>query len=972
MAEGLERMTIPPVAPEQLQPNALTNEELFERLGTSNLGLSEQEATERLREFGPNEVREIKGRPLILKFLENFFHFFAIMLWVGGGLAFVARMPQLGWAIFAVIIINALFSFWQEFRATKATEALKRMIPHKAKVLRNGQVKEILASEIVPGDVLVLEEGDSISADARLIEEFQLRTNNATLTGESEPVRKTAAPHADERLTLIEMPNLIFAGTSVAYGGARAVAFATGMETQFGRIAELTQSVEEQMSPLQKEMGKATQLVAIIAMAIGVTFFVLGYFVAGLSLLEGFVFSVGIIVALVPEGLLPTVTLSLAMGVQRMANRHALIKKLSSVETLGCTTVICTDKTGTLTKNEMTVRHVWVEGQEIEITGGGYDPSGDFHHGGKPLNDKQREALQILMRAASFCNNARLIPPSGPDESWSILGDPTEAALLVAAKKAGFDYEEELGGARRVIELPFDSVRKRMTTIHLHKFGRIGYVKGAPKEVLELCTQVATLDGTTPMTDEVRAQAIAQNDKFAREGLRVLAMAYRSIEGEERDVSAEDVERDLVFVGLTAMMDPPRDEVARAVDECATAGIRVIMITGDYGLTAESIARRIGIIRGDQARIITGNELSSMSDDDLREALRGPDLLFARVAPEHKMRIAEVLKSMNHIVAMTGDGVNDAPALKAADIGVAMGIAGTDVAKEAADMILTDDNFSSIVNAIEEGRAVYDNIRRFAGYIFASNVPELIPFIALVMFRVPLALTVMQVLAIDLGTDLLPALALGTEAAEPGIMTRPPRPRDEHLLNMKLVMRSMVFLGGIQSIAAMAAFFFYQVTHGWNPSMGVVALAGAKTASGAPTPQSIAVFGSAAAATAAYMASTTMTHASVVTTQIGNAFAQRTNRESVFKVGLFSNKYLLWGIAAEMVMINILIYVQPFQKIFEHGPLGLVDWAFLLALIPLLFVADEIRKFFVRRKDASSPAGRAADGQQPVVREETA
>ncbi|MRR12330.1 HAD family hydrolase, partial [bacterium] len=469
---------------------------------------------------------------------------------------------------------------------------------------------------------------------------------------------------------------------------------------------------------LQKEMGKVTQMVAIIASSIGVTFFLLGYFVAGLDFLEGFIFCIGIVVACVPEGLLPTVTLSLAMGVQRMAKRHALIKRLSSVETLGCTTVICTDKTGTLTKNEMTVREIWVAGHHMEVTGGGYDPSGEYRIDGKPLTPAQLESARTLSRAAAFCNNARLIEPAGPDEGWSILGDPTEAALLVAAKKSGFDYQVELGSARRVFELPFDSIRKRMTTIHEGQSGRVAYVKGAPREVLELSTSITGDAGIVALDDATRDRIVAQNDAFARDGLRVLAMAYRPIGEDQAEITPENTEKDLVFVGLMAMMDPPRDQVARAVQECKTAGIQVIMITGDYGLTAESIARRIGIVH-DAARIVTGSDLDSMSDDDLRAALGAGNILFARVSPEHKMRIAIVLKSMDHIVAMTGDGVNDAPALKTADIGVAMGIAGTDVAKEAADMILTDDNFASIVHAIEEGRAVYDNIRRFVGYIFA-------------------------------------------------------------------------------------------------------------------------------------------------------------------------------------------------------------------------------------------------------------
>jgi potassium/sodium efflux P-type ATPase len=924
---------------------ALTREALFDALETGDEGLSADLAAQRLSTYGPNAIREIKGRPLILKFLENFYHLFAIMLWVGGGLAFVAKMPQLGWAIFAVILINAIFSFWQEFKAEKATEALKRLIPHNARVIRDGRASEISASDLVPGDVIVLGEGDSISADARLIEESELKTNNATLTGESEPVRKTAAPIEAENLTALEMPNLVFAGTTVAYGVGKAVVFATGMSTEFGKIANLTQSVQSELSPLQKEMGKVTQIVAVVATTIGVIFFALGYLLGGLSLLEGFVFSVGIIVALVPEGLLPTVTLALAMGVQRMAKRHALIKKLSSVETLGCTTVICTDKTGTLTKNEMTVREAWVAGESIEVTGTGYAPEGELRYEDAALPADLREPASLLVRAAALCNNARLVPPEPPSAEecaldappetcgWTILGDPTEAALLVAARKAGFDEEHLPPGERRVFELPFDSVRKRMTVVHMHGHERVAYVKGAPREVLDLCESYVSREGEKPLDTAVRDAVVEANDDFARNGLRVLAMAYRPVERSESDFTPETAERGLTFIGLMAMMDPPREEVARAVEECATAGIEIVMITGDYGLTAESIARRIGIIRGEQARIVTGAELNDMSSEDLETVLAEKEVLFARVSPEHKMRIAVALKDLGHVVAMTGDGVNDAPALKVADIGVAMGIAGTDVAKEAADMILTDDNFASIVNAIEEGRAVYDNIRRFVAYIFTSNVPELVPFVLFVLFKMPLALTVMQVLAIDLGTDLLPALALGTEAPEPGIMNRPPRSRSARLLNVELLVRSQVFLGSIQATACMSAFYFLYWRYGWRPGVSMETIG------------ALAVGG-----TTVYVLGTTMTHAAVVTTQIGNGFAQRTNVQSIFKVGPFSNKFLLWGIAGELVVISLLIYVPFLAKFFNHGPIDAVDWAYLFCLVPALLVADEIRKFFVRRR----------------------
>lgn len=923
---------------------SISREQLLELLQTAEGGLPSAEAARRLSEFGPNEIQEVRGRPAIFKFLENFYHLFAIMLWVAGGLAFVADMPQLGYAVFSVIFINAIFSFWQEHKAEKATEALKRMMPRRARVVRDGQVVEVPAAELVPGDLLVLEEGDAISADARVIEEYELRVNMATLNGESEPVRKTAGAHTAEHLTAIEMPNLVFAGTSVARGSGRAVVHATGMHTEFGKIAQLTQSVQAELSPLQKEMQKITQLVAFIATGVGITFFVLGYFWGGLELIAGFIFALGIIVALVPEGLLPTVTLALAMGVQRMANRHALIKKLSSVETLGCTTVICTDKTGTLTKNEMTVKDLWVAGQHVEVAGSGYDPAGEYLVDGRPTNPEMMDAIRQLLDTGALCNNARLIAPSnegvvGEEEpaGWSILGDPTEAALLVAARKAGVDYEAELcGPAQRVYELPFDSVRKRMSTVHACGRGRQVQTKGAPKEILELCSRVLTLAGEETLTDELRAEIMGQNDRFARSGLRVLAMASRRCFEGESTYSTEATERDLTFIGLVAMMDPPRDEVTAAVKQCSDAGIRIIMITGDYGLTAESIARRVGIVHGSGVQILTGNDIADMDDSQLADALRQPEVLFARVSPEHKMRIALALKSLGHVVAMTGDGVNDAPALKAADIGVAMGISGTDVAKEAADMILTDDNFASIVSAIEEGRAVYDNIRRFVAYIFTSNVPELVPFVLFVLFDVPLALTVMQILAIDLGTDMIPALALGTEAPEPGIMKRPPRPRTERLVNGRLLLRAQMYLGSIQATATMAAFFFCFWSFGWRPGMDMHEF-GAMAVGG----------------TTVYILATTMNHGAVVTTQIGNGFAQRTSVESIFKVGFFSNKFFIWGIVIELILFSLLVYVPPLAAVFDNGPIRLwPDWAFLLALAPTLLIADEFRKWIVRMRRA--------------------
>jgi len=929
-------------------PHSLTAEELYASLQSSPQGLTREQTAQRFTEYGPNEISEVAGVPMWRKFASNFYHLFAIMLWIGGGLAFVGGMRELGWAIFAVILINAIFSFWQEFRAEKATEALKHLIPQKARVMRDGEVCEILAPGVVPGDLLLLEEGDNISADARLVEEFDLRVNQATLNGESTPARRNSRPFTAEYSNPTELPNMVFAGTAVAYGRGKAIVTATGMHTQFGTIAGLTQSVVEELSPLQKEMEKVTQLVAMLATGLGISFFLLGYFVGGLTLIEGFLFSVGIIVANVPEGLLPTVTLALAMGVQRMAGHHALVKRLSAVETLGSTTVICTDKTGTLTANEMTVRELYVPGATLEITGTGYDPTGSLEQKGSVPSKEISRLTGELLALGGLCTDARLMEPDDDHPAWHIVGDPTEAAILVAAAKIGRSRESEEASAPRVYQLPFDATRKRMSTVHQTKERSFASVKGAPREMLDLCTTLITAQGTRDITEADRTAAMDANDEFARSGLRVLAVATRTVPHANR-YEIEDVERDLTFVGLVAMMDPPRPAVARTVELCHTAGIRIIMITGDYGLTAESIARRIGIVSGDTSRIVTGAELEQTTDTALHDLLgKETELLFARVSPEHKMRVAQALKSLGHVVAMTGDGVNDAPALKTADIGIAMGQAGTDVAREAADMVLTDDNFASIVHAVEEGRAVFDNIRRFVTYIFTSNIPEIVPFILFVLFGIPLPLTILQILAIDLGTDLVPALALGIERPEPGVMSRQPRKQSERLLNKKVLVRAYFFLGPIQTAACMLAYFWAYWSRGWQPGTPL-------PASGHP-----------------YMLATTMTFAAVVATQIGNGFAQRTTRESIFTVGIFTNRLLLVGIVSEVALLALLVYWAPLAGVFGFVPIEARDWLLLAALSPTLLVADECRKYIVRRMYPAAHDGNIPTGQHTPSRNEEA
>lgn len=913
--------------------------QILEKLETTPQGLTQVQAEERQKEQGKNLLEEKKKKSVILIFLSNFIHLMAILLWVGGAVAFLAGMPQLGVAVWLVNVINGVFSFWQEFRAGKATEALKNMLPSYARVIRDGEEQKILSEDLVTGDIILLSEGDKISADARLIEVSDLQVDQSTLTGESNPVRKIQDAILKDDLTKAEIPNLIFAGTNVSEGNCKAVVMEIGMRTEFGKIANLTQTMKTEESPLQKELNRLTKQVSIMAISFGVFFFVEALIFVKEPIASAFIFSLGMIVAFIPEGLLPTVTLALAMAVQRMSKRHALVKKLSSVETLGSTTVICTDKTGTLTQNEMTVSNLWLATKEYEITGVGYSAKGNIIFNGKTVTANEDNDMKLLLTAAALCSNAKLLPPNEESPRYTVLGDPTEACLGVAAEKAGINIPKQVELTPRLRELPFESRRKRMTTIHelekpIEGTRRIAYVKGAPKEVMKLSEFICVDGEIQAMTEDLRTKIMEANDRYARNGLRVLAVAYRLLHKEDdipKAMSAytpEIIEKDLVFVGLVVMADPPRPEVAAAVDECHRAGIRIVMITGDYGLTAESIAKRIGIVKGPNPRVVSGLELEQMTDEQLKIYLKD-DIIFARVAPEQKLRVVTNLQEMGEIVAVTGDGVNDSPALKKADIGVAMGIAGTDVAKEAADMILTDDNFASIVHAIEEGRAVYSNIRKFILYILNSNFPEAVPSALFLFSRgaIPLPLTVMQILTIDLGTDMLPALGLGTEKPEKGIMDQPPRNQKEPLLNRKLVMKAFLWYGMLGAIASTLSYFFVNIQNGWPK----VPLAG----EGDPV----------------YIKATTMALAAIVFTQIGQVFNCRTQKQSVFKVGILSNKQVNIGIIFEILVIFSLVYLPPLQSVFHTSALSLSDWLILCIFPPIVLLVEEGRKALLRGRD---------------------
>ena len=644
-------------------------------------------------------------------------------------------------------------------------------------------------------------------------------------------------------------------------------------------------------------------------------------------------------VALVPEGLPATLSVALSVGVQRMAKAKALIKNLGAVETLGSTNVIATDKTGTLTKAEMTVKAVWADGDDFEVTGAGYAPDGDFVVGDTTLGkDEALRRLEPFLRAMTFCNDAKVLPPKD-DDGWRVIGDPTEGCLLVAAQKAGFDLQAELIERPKIYELPFESVRKRMSVVHVEGDGQHAFVKGAPSETLGRCTHLRVNGDVLPMTDERREQIAAQNDAMSRQALRVLAVCERSLPNELTDYTPDTVETDLTFLGLVGMIDPPRPEVSAAVDEALGAGIRIIMVTGDYGLTAEAIARRIGIVRGDKhVRVITGVDLEEMTEGDLQAELqKDQDVIFARVAPEHKMEVVSALKGLGLIVAVTGDGVNDAPALKKADIGVAMGLSGTDVAREAATMILLDDSFASIIKAVEQGRGVYSNVKKMITYIFSHNMAELFPFIFATVTGLGLVpLGALQVLAIDLGSDVLPGLALGVEKPEADVMDRPPRPRSERLLSRATLGR-VAFIGAIQSVFAVTGFLYVLLSHGWTW--------GDASWMDPSSPHYLA-----------YCEALTMTQAAIVAGQVANGFGCRTDRESLFKVGLFTNRFLVIGQLIGIGIMCAISYVPFLQNIFKTAPLTLADWGFLVVAAVTLFFAEEARKWVMRRRDARSVA----------------
>ncbi len=891
---------------------------LLGHLGTRRSGLRSREAARRLEQYGPNEIRRRERVSHVRDLARQFTHPLALLLWGAAALAVVGGIVPLAIAIVAVIALNAVFAFVQELEAERATEALGRYLPPRARVRRDERTSEIAAAGLVPGDVLLLEEGDRLSADARLIS-GSVEIDASPLTGESQPVARSAT-RSRGATSLLESDDLVFSGTLCTGGEAEAVVFATGMHTQLGRIAALTQRVRAELSPLQVQVNQVAKLIAGIAIAGGIVFLLIGIGAAGLPLGDSVTFAIGLLVANVPEGLLPTITLALAVGVRRMARRRALVKRLTAVETLGSTDVICTDKTGTLTEGKMRARFIWAAGAKVDL-----EHPGETRAGVEPFS--------AVLRTAVRCNNASAALVDG---RWERAGDPSESALLLAAAQLG----EDVGAAqsqreqRRKGIFHFDARVKRMTTVDAEPDGELWYhVKGAPLELLERCCRQRTRGGDEDLDDGARSRIRAAFEAYAGRGMRVLGFAERRVETGSPAGERPAAESQLTFVGLVALEDPARPEVAPAVSRCRGAGVRIIVVTGDHGLTAEAIARQVGIVR-DDPRIVTGAEVDAMGESELDRMLDGsPELIVARSNPETKLHLVDALRDQGHTVAMTGDGVNDAPALRRADIGVAMGATGTEVAREASTMVLTDDNFSSIVAAIEEGRVVYENIRKFITYIFAHLTPEVVPFLifALSGGAVPLPLTALQILAIDLGTETLPALALGREPAEPGLLLRPPRARGSRIVDRPILTRAYLWLGMVEAALVMGGFLFVLLSAGWSP--------------GDPT-------GKGSSLHADYLAATAMTFAGITACQVGTAFAARTSLASLRDIGVLSNPLLLWGIVFELAFAASIVYLPPLQDLFATAALGPAELAILAAFPLVVWGSDELRRSWLRRAES--------------------
>jgi Ca2+-transporting ATPase len=932
--------------------HALSAEEVLEHLKVHENGLTSTEVAERQAQYGLNQLIEA-ARPGFLKLLWEQFNNFIVMLLIVAAVvsAFLGEWVDAS-AIMAIVVLNAILGIVQEQRAEEALAALKKLAAPEARALRDGHHITVSSRDLVPGDIVFLEAGNHVPADVRLLEAFNLQVDEAALTGESHPVQKNAAMQLEKNIPLGDRKNTAFMGTMVTYGRGHGVVIGTGMRSQLGLIAKMLEGVDQEETPLQKRLDQLGKTLGWGALAVCLIVFIvavientnlglltaagggiLAYLNAAKSeLVNFFIVAVSLAIAAVPEGLPAVVTISLALGMREMIHRHALIRRLSSVETLGSATVICSDKTGTLTQNEMTATRIWVDGQFVAVTGSGYSRQGEFQVGSKSIDLHKYPGVETALWVGALNNDAQLETIEGDDLSYRIVGDPTEGSLLIAAAKADAYHVDLHKAYPREDEVPFDSERKRMLTIHdirepnpkdvspftdtkLRGWDVIA-VKGAPDLVLDLCTSYQTVDDKTEQLNEaIRQRILDANDAMTEDALRVLGLAYRVVKEAPKaeSVAVNVLEKDLVFVGLVGMIDPPRREVKPAMEKAAHAGIRTIMITGDYPNTAKAVAQEIGLLQPGHL-VLTGADLDRMSDDILKTEIEQVDV-FARVSPEHKMRIVDALQANGEVVAMTGDGVNDAPAIKRANIGVAMGITGTDVAKETADMVLTDDNYASIVDAVEQGRVIYSNIRKFVYYLLSCNIAEILIIFLGTLITKNSPLTAIQLLWLNLVTDGAPALALGTEKGDPDIMSRPPRPPREPIINRFMQFGILTQTIAITSVSLAAYFIGLK----WFPYQS-------------------------------NLMAETMAFVTLSASELFRAFTSRSERYPILKIGVFENRYMNLAFLSSMVLLVGVVYIPGLNRVFNTLPLGWRQWEIILPLILTPSVVAEVVKVFASRK----------------------
>lgn len=880
--------------------HAMPIEEVFERLDTTPEGLSTSEARERLEHFGPNQLQEREKISPIITFLNQFRSPLIYILFIAVILSFASNHILDGLVILAVLILNAVIGFFQEYRAERAIEALKKLSALRATIIRDHEEIDIPAPDLVPGDIIMLEVGDKVPADGRLFEAVNLKIGEAALTGESVPVEKNTEPLPKDK-PLAERRNMVYSSTTVDYGRGKAVVTATGMSTEIGRIASEVAAEPRQPTPVQRKLARLAGYLGIVGLVVAILIIIAGI-VRGLSLFEVFFLGVAAAVSFIPEGLPVVVTVVLAVGVQRMARNCAVVRKLPAVETLGSATVICTDKTGTLTKNEMTVKVGYTESTQFIVTGEGYAPEGSIYVERQKISKESHPGVELLFTALVLCSDARLHLEEG---YWKILGDPTEGALVVAGEKLSLKKHELEAEQPRINEIPFDSQTRYMATLNKLPDGRrIAYVKGAPERILGMCSRYYKDGEIADLTPDITAEFIARNAEMAANALRVLAAAYKELPPEKEDIERQDVSSGLVFLGVVGMIDPPREEARRAIQAAKEAGIRVIMVTGDHPDTARAIAELLGLLE-EGMRVVPGRALDSMTDEQLASAI-GRIAVFARAEPEHKIRIVRALKSRGNIVAMTGDGVNDAPALKLADIGISMGITGTDVAKEASDMILLDDNFATIVTAVEEGRGIFANIRRVVLYLLATNFGEVLVYVSTIFSSLPIPLLPIQILWINLVTDGFTTMPLSLEPTREDVLRNPPRNPREPIVDRGMIYR-IVFVALFMLVGTLGLYI-------WQ--LGGRSLIHARTY--------------------AFVAMAFL--------QVFNVFNVRSNRYSLFKIGILSNPYLVVGATASFAAQILVVQNSALARIFYAVPLGLTEWILLIAISSTIFWVEEIRK----------------------------